>query len=163
MPASGSIGLRLFERSLATLEQLSRTLGRAPAYPKHLALGIRGEEAAFFHLRRLGFVITARSWRSHRYAGDIDLIGWEGDCLCFIEVKTRTTRDVATAEAAVDRAKRKTLRRMAGHYLRNLPEPPGVRFDVLSIYFERDRPADFLLLRRAFDWTEADGRTDRRY
>jgi putative endonuclease len=61
-------------------------------------------------------VITARSWRSHRYAGDIDLIGWEGGCLCFIEVKTRTTRDVASAESAVDEDKRKTLRKMARHY-----------------------------------------------
>jgi len=126
-------------------------------------LGIRGEEAAFFYLRRLGFVITARSWRSHRYAGDIDLIGWDGDCLCFIEVKTRTTRDVAAAEASVDLSKRKTLRKMAGHYLRNLPGPPSMRFDVLSIYFEQGAEADFLLLRSAFDWTEADRRGEGRY
>jgi len=154
MPSLNSIGASLFEHSLATLDRISASLGRAPAYAPHLALGIRGEEAAFFYLQRLGFVITARSWRSHRYAGDIDLIGWEGECLCLIEVKTRTTRDVAAAEAAVDVGKRKTLRKMAGHYLRNLPEPAAVRFDVLSIYFEKDSPADFLLLRSAFDWIE---------
>jgi putative endonuclease len=102
----------------------------------------------------LGYVITARSWRSHRYAGDLDLIGWEGDCLCFIEVKARTTRDVASAESAVDDRKRKTLRKMARHYLRQLPDPAAIRFDVLSIYFEKERPPDFLLLRSAFGWSE---------
>ena len=148
------------------LDRVSQKLGRAPGYAAHLALGLRGEEAAFFYLRRLGFVITARGWRSHRYAGDIDLIGWERDCLCFIEVKPRPTRDVAAAEAAeaaVDLSKRKTLRKMAGHYLRNLPEPASLRFDVLSIYFKEQAVADFLLLRSAFDWTEADRRADGRY
>ena len=145
------------------LDRVSQKLGRAPGYAAHLALGLRGEEAAFFYLRRLGFVITARGWRSHRYAGDIDLIAWEGDCLCFIEVKTRTTRDVAAAEAAVDLSKRKTLRKMAGHYLRNLPEPASLRFDVLSIYFEEDASPGFLLLRSAFDWSEGNGRGAGRY
>jgi putative endonuclease len=163
MPSLNSISVSIFERSLATLDRIALNLGRAPGYAAHLALGIRGEEAAFFYLRRLGFAITARSWRSHRYAGDIDLIGWEGDCLCFIEVKTRTTRDVASAEAAVDLSKRKTLRKMAGHYLRNLPAPASLRFDVLSIYFEQDANVEFLLLRNAFDWTEPNSREQWRY
>jgi putative endonuclease len=149
------VSVPLFERLLASLDRASVQLGRTPVVVPHLALGIRGEEAAFFYLRRQGYVITARSWRSHRYAGDIDLIGWEGDCLCFIEVKTRTTRDVAAAEAAVDQDKRKTLRKIARHYLRHLPDPASMRFDVLSIYFEKDAAADFTLLRNAFDWTES--------
>lgn len=148
------ISASIFERFLAVIDAACHRLNRASRHPAHLAVGIRGEEAAFFHLRRLGFVITARSWRSHRYAGDIDLIGWECGCLCFVEVKTRTTRDVAAAESAVDEDKRKTLRKMARHYLRHLPDPASLRFDVLSIYFEKDAAADFTLLRNAFDWTE---------
>ncbi len=129
-------------------------MGRATVVASHLAVGIRGEEAAFFHLRLHRYIITSRSWRSHRYAGDIDLIGWDGDCLCFIEVKTRTTKDVASAESAVDEHKRKTLRKMARHYLRQLPEPAQVRFDVLSIYFEKGKEAEFVLFRNAFGWSE---------
>jgi putative endonuclease len=144
----------VFERFLAALDRTAAHLGRAASQPPHLALGIRGEESAFFHLRRRGYIITARSWRSHRYAGDIDLIGWDGDCLCFIEVKTRTTRDVASAESAVDEHKRKTLRKMARHYLRQLPVPAQARFDVLAIYFEADKQPDFILYRNAFDWSE---------
>jgi putative endonuclease len=150
-------GTALFERLLATLDLAANRLGRAPSQAAHLALGNRGEEAASFYLRRKGYVITARSWRSHRYAGDIDLIGWDGDCLCFIEVKTRTTREIATAESAVDESKRRTLRKIARHYLRNLPDPAGIRFDVVAIYFESEKPADFTLLKGVFGWSEQTG------
>ncbi|HTN73002.1 MAG TPA: YraN family protein, partial [Methylomirabilota bacterium] len=71
--------------------------------PEHLQTGRRGEEDAYFELRRHGYVLVARNFRSARCHGEIDLIGWEGDVLCFIEVKTRRSRDVKTAEAAVDR------------------------------------------------------------
>jgi putative endonuclease len=147
--------LSLFERLLAAIDRGAAKAGRAPAHASHLALGIRGEEATFFYLRRRGYVITARGWRSHRYAGDIDLIGWEGDCLCFIEVKTRTGHAVASAESAVDERKRKTLHKMARHYLRQLPPPAKVRFDVMSIYFEVGELPDFTLFRNAFGWSEA--------
>jgi putative endonuclease len=154
MPGFDFAAISLLERLLATLDGASVRAGRTPRIRPHLALGIRGEEAAFFFLRRQRYVITARSWRSHRHSGDIDLIGWDGDCLCFVEVKTRTTRDVASAESAVDDRKRKTLRKMARHYLRQLPQPSAVRFDVLSIYFEEGKPPEFLLFKNAFGWAE---------
>jgi putative endonuclease len=154
MPGTQECRSQLLQRSLAALDRLTARLGRAPVYAPHLALGVRGEESAFFYLRRHGYVITARSWRSHRYAGDVDLIGWDGDCLCFIEVKTRTTREVASAESAVDERKRKTLRKMARHYLRQLPAPAAVRFDVLAIYFEAGKRDEFILFQNAFGWSE---------
>jgi hypothetical protein len=46
------------------------------------------------------------------------------------------------------------LRKMARHYLRQLPEPAEVRFDVLAIYFEAGKQVQFLLLRAAFGWSE---------
>jgi putative endonuclease len=150
-----SASLAPLERLLAILDLAANRLGRTPSTASHLALGIRGEEAAFFYLRHQGYVIIARSWRSHRYAGDIDLIGWDGDCLCFIEVKTRTTRDVASAESAVDERKRTTLRKIARHYMRQLPAPAAMRFDVLAIYFETGKSAEFTLFKSAFGWSEA--------
>ena len=77
--------------------------------PMHQRTGRRGEEAAYFYLRRLGYVMVARNFRSSRRRGEIDLIGWDKDVLCFIEVKTRTTHDVKPAEAAVDRDKQRGL------------------------------------------------------
>src|SRR6202043_1345834 len=71
--------------------------------------GRRGEGAAFFYLRELGYTMVARNFRSPRCRGEIDLIGWDDDVLCFVEVKTRTTLDVNPREAAVARHKRRQI------------------------------------------------------
>jgi putative endonuclease len=153
MPLLLSTRLRLFE-SFVDAAARRRTTEAA-----HLATGRRGELAAYFYLRRQGSIIVARGWRSSRLRGDIDLIAWDGDTLCFVEVKTRTTRDVATAEAAVDEDKRRTLRRLARNYMRQIPGPDTqTRFDILSIYFEKEKfekekAAEFELFRGAFDWS----------
>ncbi len=149
-----SFRLRLME---SAMDALDRAAGRRrPARAAHLVTGQRGERAAFFWLRRRGYIVVARAWRSARAPGDLDLIAWQGDTLCLIEVKTRTTRAVAPAHLAVDRDKRRILRRLARHYLRRLPaRDVPTRFDILSIYFEKDKPADFEHLPGAFDWEEA--------
>ncbi len=97
--------------------------------------GTHGEEAAYFHLRKLGYAMVARNFRSARCRGEIDLIGWDGDILCFIEVKTRTSRDVKSAEAAVDRHKRRELAQVAREYLRRVPPTCQWRFDIVSVYY----------------------------
>jgi putative endonuclease len=103
--------------------------------PAHQQIGRQGEEDAYFHLRKLGYVMVARNYRSSGRRGEIDLIGWDGDVLCFVEVKTRTSQDVKPAEAAVDHEKRRELAGMARAYLRRLPEVPW-RFDVVTVYYE---------------------------
>lgn len=123
-------GLRVLDRLVPRLVQ-----HQEPA-PDHQIIGRSGEEWAYFHLRRLGYVMVARNYRSARRKGEIDLIGWDGDVLCFIEVKTRTTHDVKPAEAAVDSRKRRAVRAVAGEYLRRLPGRPAFRFDIVSIYCE---------------------------
>ncbi len=112
-----------------------RTL-QADARPQHQRTGTHGEEDAFFHLRKLGYVMVARNFRSPRRRGEIDLIGWDADVLCFIEVKTRRSRDVKTAEAAVDRHKRREVAQVAREYLRRLPPTCQWRFDIVSVYYE---------------------------
>ena len=99
--------------------------------------GRRGEEDAYFYLRRLGYVMVARNFRAPNRRGEIDLIGWQQDTLCFVEVKTRTTRDVKPAEAAVDRDKRRELFAVAREYLRHLPPSCQWRFDVVSVYYDQ--------------------------
>jgi putative endonuclease len=109
--------------------------GRGKVVAAHQATGRRGEEDAYFYLRRQGYVMVARNYRSPRRRGEIDLIGWDGNVLCFIEVKTRTSREVKPAEAAVDREKRRELAGMAREYLRRLPGVPW-RFDIVSVYYQ---------------------------
>jgi putative endonuclease len=105
----------------------------------HHRTGRRGEEAAYFHLRELGYTMVARNFRSPRCRGEIDLIGWEDDTLCFVEVKTRTTRDVKPGEAAVDRHKRRQVAAVAREYLRRFPPSCQWRFDVVSVYYQESK------------------------
>jgi putative endonuclease len=124
---------RGFTQSLDWLAQ--RTLP-ATEEPFHLRIGRHGEEEAYYHLRRLGYIMVARNFRSPRHRGEIDLIGWDGDVLCFIEVKTRTTRDVKPPEAAVDTHKRREVAAVARDYRRHLPDNCQWRFDVISVYLD---------------------------
>jgi len=119
--------------------------------PAHQRTGRRGEEDAYFYLRRRGYTIIARNYRSPHHRGELDLVGWDRDVLCFIEVKTRTTRYVKPAEAAVDRAKQRELSLVARDFLRQMPPSCQWRFDVLAVYYERgrSRPA-FELFQNAF-------------
>jgi putative endonuclease len=128
---------------------------RGPATAAHLATGLDGERAAYYELKRRGLKVVARRWISARLRGDVDLIGWDGDLLCFIEVKTRTERDLSPAESAVDEEKRAMVRGLARAYLRTLPETERgmvqVRFDVVSVY-SIDGASEFEVFQNAFGW-----------
>src|SRR5579871_3465844 len=127
-----------------------RVLGPDEQIARH-RVGRRGEEDAYFHLRKLGYVMVARNFRSPHCRGEIDLIGWDKDVLCFIEVKTRTTHDVKPAEAAVDRDKQRSLSRVARDYRRHLALSCQWRFDVVSVYYEaQSSPPLFELFQNAF-------------
>jgi putative endonuclease len=144
-------GLLTFERRVhGVLRQIA---DRKSALPPHLLTGERGEDAAFFHLRERGYTVVARRWRSERLASDLDLVAWDGETLVFFEVKTRTARDLSPAEAEVDRHKQRQLRRMAGAYLRQLPERHRdnvpLRFDVLAVYLQASG-TEFEHFRNAF-------------
>jgi putative endonuclease len=146
LPVSG----RVTHLAVRALDKAAKLALRPPEQPAHLETGQRGEELAYFYLRRLGYVIVARNFRSRRRPGEIDLVGWDGEILCFIEVKTRTTRDVKPAEAAVDVEKQRDLRGMAREYLRRMAGNPAYRFDVLSIYLLDGADPDFTLFKNAF-------------
>jgi putative endonuclease len=138
------LSARITRTILRGLDRLAPKSARADV-PAHLLTGRRGEEDAYFYLRENGYVMVARNFRTARHRGEIDLIGWakdkEEDVLCFIEVKTRTTRDVKPAHAAVDRKKRRDLRVVIRDYLHSLPrrqfpQPPQWRFDVITVYYQ---------------------------
>jgi putative endonuclease len=120
---------------LRFLDWLAERTLPAEKLAAHHRTGRRGEEAAYFHLRKLGYTMVARNFRSPRCRGEIDLIGWEDDTLCFVEVKTRTTRDVKPGEAAVDRHKRRQVAAVVREYLRRFPPSCQWRFDVVSVYY----------------------------
>src|SRR6266567_2583112 len=125
---------RLTQATLRALDWLSARTLAPEDMPAHQRTGRKGEEAAYFYLRRRGYTIIARNYRSPHHRGELDLVGWEQDTLCFIEVKTRTTRDVKPAEAAVDHDKQREPRLVARDFLRQMPPSCQCRFDVLAIY-----------------------------
>jgi len=98
--------------------------------------GVRGETYAYWYLRRHGYVLVARNFRSPSVKGEIDLVGYDGKVLAFVEVKTRVMgeRDLPSPEVAVTPDKRHALARMARQFLRaRRAESAPYRFDVLAI------------------------------
>ncbi len=99
-------------------------------------MGVRGETFAYWYLRRHGYVMVCRNFRSAGLKGEIDLVGFDGTTLAFIEVKTRTSKlgSSSLPEDAITADKRRFLARMARRFLaeRGLT---GInwRFDVLAI------------------------------
>src|SRR5258705_11163608 len=121
---------RVTQATLRALDWLAAHTLAPEDLPAHQLTGRRGEEAAYFYLRRQGYVIIARNYRSPHHRGELDLVGWDKDILCFIEVKTRTTRDGKPAEAAVDHEKQRELRMVPRDFLGHWRPPGHGRFTL---------------------------------
>jgi putative endonuclease len=93
-----------------------------------------GESVAARFLRRKGYKIVQRNWRSGRW--EIDLVAQDGGVLVFVEVKTRRLGDaIGGYGAAIAPAKRRALRNAVGAYLQNFgSELPCWRFDIVEIF-----------------------------
>jgi putative endonuclease len=122
---------RLYE-----LADLLRNRARKRRMTEDHALGRRGEDIAHRFLQRAGFVIVDRNFRMASGAGEVDLIGWEGDTLVFIEVKSRRTEDYGSPDRAIGIEKQTSLIRAAREYARHAEVPwQKVRFDVVNVVF----------------------------
>jgi putative endonuclease len=117
--------------------------------------GARGEKAAARYLRRHGYKILLRNFRSGK--AEVDLIARHKDWLVFVEVKTRETEDFGAPSEAVDREKQRNLSKAALDYLRLLGNPRiHFRFDIVEV-LQRDgakKPDDIRLIQNAFDLSE---------
>lgn len=100
--------------------------------PEHLRRGELGERAAKKFLQCSGLKFLAANYRSEH--GEIDLVFRDGDCLCFIEVKTRSSEEWTRPADAVDARKKKLLSQTALDYLRLLKNPEvKFRFDIVEV------------------------------
>jgi putative endonuclease len=98
--------------------------------------GIRGETYAYWYLRRQGYVQVARNFTTPGVKGEIDMVGYDGKVLAFVEVKTRVldNRELPSPETAVTAEKRHYLARMARQFLRaRRADSAPYRFDILAI------------------------------
>lgn len=102
-------------------------------------LGNRGEDLAAAFLKKQGYKILERNYRTS--LGEIDLICRHRGALVFIEVKTRTGARFGAAQDAVHPGKQARLRKLADYYLKQqrLGEV-AVRFDVVGILWQEGKP-----------------------
>ena len=115
-----------------------------------LSLGKQGEDLACRELRRRGYAVLARRYRTR--FGEIDIIARDGDTLVFVEVKTRRGPGFGGAVAAVNFQKQRRLVNMARSYLMGVhaPEPP-CRFDVVGVTMTAGERAVVEVVVDAFD------------
>ena len=115
----------------------------------HLELGKKGELIAQEYLRNQSYTILHVNWRHGRR--EIDIIAEGADCLVFVEVKTVSSELYGWPEKKVNFHKMRHLHAAAAVYLDKMTQPPpAIRFDIISITFQRDGKHDLLHMEDAF-------------
>jgi len=139
---------RLYWATMTFAERI-RALWGGKTLPQSLRHGVLGERAAKKRLQRDGMKFLTANFRSDR--GEIDLVFRDGDCLVFVEVKTRTRGGWLRPAAAVNARKRRALTRCAFDYLRLLKNPPiKIRFDVVEVLLKDGAVAEVRHLPNTF-------------
>jgi putative endonuclease len=89
----------------------------------------------------MGYRIISTNWRCE--IGELDIVAWHGDCLTFIEVRTRRGGRAGTPEESITPAKRQRLQNLVDAYLISHSElqdgkgqPPPCRVDLAAVEFE---------------------------
>ncbi len=149
----------LVSRAVFGLVQLASRRGLAPAKPSESAKeraqrhGMKGETYAYWYLRRHGYIFVARNYRVPGDKAEIDMVGYDGSVLAFVEVKTRsgTEERPGHPEEAVTPEKRIHIERMAKRFLAER-RTPGIswRFDVVAIESRPGCVPDVRLYKNAF-------------
>ena len=101
-------------------------------------LGRRGEEVAAQHLRRRGFDIVERNYRTRW--GELDLVAFDGQTLVFCEVKTVRLAQVGVRPFDSLHARKRTkVRMMARQWLATRAGrsfASRLRFDAIGVTFD---------------------------
>ena len=120
---------------------------------ERLSLGKRGEEFAARFLKKKGFKIKERNYRSP--VGEVDIIATDGKTLVFVEVKTRSSAAFGLPGEAVTKKKQGQIARTAEYYMAaNKIGPTAARMDVVSIMSSGDK-MEAELIENAFEVTSA--------
>lgn len=99
---------------------------------KRKEIGAIGEKLAADYLKKRGYKIIQRNFRCRE--GEIDIIAQKGECLVFVEVRTKRNIAFGTPEESVTLAKREKLISLANTYLQSYDNPPlSWRIDVVAV------------------------------
>ena len=102
---------------------------------QHLDLGRAGEVLAKTHLEKAGYEILDENWTFGK--AEIDLIAYKDRVIIFTEVKTRTGNFFGEPEDFVDNRKQKLMAQAADEYIYLMEHQGEVRFDIISILFDK--------------------------
>jgi len=117
--------------------------------------GRRAEAAAAAWLERQGFEVLARNHATRR--GEVDLVCREGETLCFVEVRARSSGSHGTPAETVTAAKaRRVVAAATDWAVRHGGLDRAMRFDVVAVDLGPGEPR-FTLYRAAFDASGAAG------
>ena len=97
-----------------------------------VSIGALGEEAAVKALKKQGYKIIERNYRTKM--GEIDIIAKDGEYICFIEVRLRKNNSFGSPADSIDAGKRKRIINTAKLYAmsKHIYDAP-MRFDVVLI------------------------------
>ena len=112
------------------------------------ARGRSAEADGVLWLKRQGFSVLARNVRTK--AGELDVVGLDGDTLAFVEIKARSTSHFGPASCAVPPTKQRRIARAAALYLTRHPHSGPCRLDVLAMDMEQ-AGWSFQWIRNAFE------------
>jgi putative endonuclease len=127
-----------------------------------IELGKLGEAYAAAYLEQLGYRLVAanftlpvgRNLRGAVVNAELDLVAYEGETICFVEVKTRASDWFAPPQVNVDRSKRRQIARAARAYRRMLGiEAQPYRYDVVTVVLANDDSTPQIELLRHF-WND---------
>ena len=94
--------------------------------------GKHGEEIAALYLRRLGYRILAKNFKTR--LGEIDIIAEDAGIICFVEVKMRRSDSHVHPKEAVGKEKQRRITSAALIFLKEHRVPQGrIRFDIVSV------------------------------
>ena len=110
--------------------------------------GSAAEDLAVEHLTQNGYRIVARNHRCS--GGEVDIVAWDGDVLCFVEVRSLTDPQQGDPLETITPIKIRRIVAAARHYIETLPaEWPEMRFDAVGITL--GETPDIRLIREAFE------------
>ncbi len=122
------------------------------SYQDRKKTGSASEELAGEYLKSKGYSILHRNLKLK--LGEIDIVAKEGETLCFIEVRSKTTDHSGTPFESVSFQKQRQLSRLALAYLQDKYHSLDVkcRFDVVSVVIKDDGTYEIELIQNAFDF-----------
>jgi len=116
---------------------------------ERLDLGALGERLALQKIKHLGYRFIEKNYRCP--LGEIDLIARDGDCLVFIEIKTRRGSTTGFAKEAVNQRKMRQISKAALNYMKaNNCWDTMARFDVIAVNISGERE-EIEVIKNAFE------------